>query len=140
MSHVRAQIRTAVSAVLDDITTVYASRVYPLEADELPVILVYTNAEQIESQAFNTLDRVLELVVEIVAKSGDALDDELDDLLARCETAIAANPDLDGLAVEAIPVTIDVSVSTEGAQPVGRARLTYSVLYRTSSTDPQNVI
>lgn len=140
MSHVRTQIRNRVATLLTGLAPVYASRVYPLAESALPVILVYTDEEEIavDEAAFGTLQRQLTATVEIVAKSTteDALDDVLDDLLVLAETALAADPTLNGLAISAVPSAIAVSVDSQGALPVGRARLTYAVLYRTAPTDP----
>lgn len=138
MSHVRTQIRDRVVTLLTPLGTVYASRIHPIAEDALPVFLVYTNAEQIdlEGAAFNTLERRLEVVVEIVAQATADLDDTLDAKLALVEAALAADFTLNGKAVASMPASIEISMSMEGAQPIGRARLTYAVLYRTSSTDP----
>jgi hypothetical protein len=138
MSHVRTQIRDRFVTLLGPVGTVHASRIYPLAEDALPVLLVYTNNETIDvdGAAFNALDRSLEVVVEIVEQATATLDTALDTLLASVEAAIGADEDLNGLALHAAPASIEVSMSTEGAQPIGRARLTYSVLYRTTYTDP----
>ena len=50
MSHVRKQIRDATATALAGVATVYTSRVYPVQAASLPVILVYSGDEQIEGQ------------------------------------------------------------------------------------------
>lgn len=138
MSHVRTQIRQAATAALAGIATVHASRVHPLAESDLPALLVYTSTESIEAElaAFGTLERRLELVIEAVAQATSNLDTTLDDLLASVETALGAVPTLGGAAIVVVPTSIEVTISQEGAQPIGRARLTYAVLYRTSSTDP----
>ena len=48
-NHVRQQVREAVSTLLTGLTTtesrVYQSRITPLQANELPALLVATNGE-----------------------------------------------------------------------------------------------
>jgi hypothetical protein len=142
MSHVRTQIRNRVATLLLPVGTVYASRVYPLAESALPCLLVYTNAEQIDADdsAFNVLERRIEVIVECVVQATASLDAELDDLLAESEAAIAADPLLNGLALGCIPTATEITISTEGAQPVGRARMTLVALTRTSATDPTTVV
>jgi hypothetical protein len=114
MSHVRTQIRDAVVALLPG--TVLPSRVYP--TDSLPCTLVYTNAESDEQGAFGAIDRRLEVVVEV---------------------ALSATS-LGGLIREIALAGIDVTLSAEGAAPIGRGRMTFAALYRTSYGDPTTSI
>lgn len=138
MSHVRTQIRDAVVTVLTGHVTVSASRLYPLAESDLPVVLVYTDDEQIDADgsAFAILERRLTLVLEVVAQATGTVDVTLDGLLATVETRMATVPTLGGVAMAVVPASIEVSASTDGSKPIGRARLTYTVLYRTSATDP----
>lgn len=141
MSHVRTQIRDAFASALASVCTVYKSRVYPVADTVLPVILVYTNNEEInEDGSFSVLSRSLTVVVEIVADGGTSLDSTLDALTASAESAIGADPTLGGKCVEALPASIEIQISTEGARQIGRARLSYSVHYRTTAADPQTSI
>jgi hypothetical protein len=142
MSHVRTQIRDYAATLLGEVGTVYKSRVYPLGEDSLPALLLYTSAEamDIDSSAFDTLERRIEVVVEVIAQATTDLDTALDDLLASVESAIAADDSLGGLALSSVPTSIEVSILKDGAQPIGRARLTFQVLTRTSLTDPTTVI
>jgi hypothetical protein len=142
MSHVRTQIRNYIATLLAPVGTVYKSRVYPVAEDALPCLLLYTNAEQMDpdESAFNAIERRIEVVVEVVAQATSDLDTALDELLADVEGAIAADDDLNGLVMSCVPTSIDVSILTDGAQPIGRARLVFQAHTRTSLTDPTTVI
>lgn len=138
MSHVRTQIRTATVAALAGIgTTVIAARVYPVAEDSLPVVLVYTNGEQVSQYEFGGLERRLEVVVEIVAQ-GTNLDAALDAILVEVEQALG--PGL-ALVSDFLPTGgIEVSTSTEGSAPIGRLRLVYEAIYRTAYADPETTL
>jgi hypothetical protein len=142
MSHVRTQIRNYVATLLAPVGTVYKSRVYPLAEANLPALLLYTAAEQMDmdSASFNAIERRIEVVVEVLAQATTDLDTALDELLADVEGALAADDDLNGLALSCVPASIEVSILKDGAQPIGRARLVFQVLTRTSLTDPTTVI
>ena len=137
MSHVRKQIRDAAASALASLGGVHTSRVYPVQPDELPVLLVYTADEQIEGN-LSAMDRRLELVVECVAQ-GESVEDELDTLLAGVEQALDDST-LGGVVVSLMPTSISVILSAEGSAPIGRTRITYEALYRTSFADPETSI
>lgn len=133
MSHVRTQIRQAAAAALESVAAVETSRVYPLAEAELPILLVYTNGEEIESLDLQTLDRRLELVVDCYARD---IGDSLDALLAGVESALNDN-ELGGLTRPLRPSRIEMIASAEGSAPIGRLRLTYEAHYATSFADPE---
>lgn len=136
MSHVRTQIRDAVVTALADIeATVYASRYLPIEEPDLPALLVYTNTESIVGDDLDHLTRTIDLVVEIVVQAQD-IDAEVDALLVGIEQALNAET-LGGLVMVLLPANIEVSMRAEGAQPVGRARVTFQATYRTAFADPE---
>ena len=88
--HVRMQIRNQVVTQLTGLTTttshVYDSRVYPLEAGNLPALLIYTKSEDsepIEIGSNRTSQRMLSLVVEAYVKSATNFEDTLDTICKR---------------------------------------------------------
>lgn len=136
MSHVRTQIRDAVVTALEALdATVYASRVLPIEQPDLPALLVYTNTESIEAEDMGSLHRTIDLVVDCRAQGHD-LEAELDPLIVGVEQTLNAS-DLDGLVITLLPTTVEVSMRTEGSQPVGSARITFQAIYRTAYADPE---
>jgi len=147
MSHVRTQIRDAVAGLLTSVSPVIGpalkSRTWPIAETSLPVTLVYTNAEGIdvgEGDGFDVYDRVLQVVIEPVVQNPDDVDTVLDDQIAAVETALGNDIGLGGLVLHCLLRAIEIIISTEGAQPIARARLTYEARYRTSFTDPTIVI
>lgn len=140
MSHVRTQLRDVVASLLSIVPAgVHKSRRYTVNEMELPAVLVYTNAEAIDSDTdagFLVFDRVLQLVVEPIVQAVADVDTVLDDLIAAVEVAIGVDIALGGLALHCLLRGIEVEMTTEGAQPLARARMTYEVLYRTTFTDP----
>lgn len=136
MSHVRAQIRAATVAALEPLGGVYASRLRPVQPEELPVFLVYLGDEAIEGN-FTVLERRLEVVVEIIAHGQD-FDETIEQQLVAVEAALTGT--LDDLVVAFQPTAISLTSSSEGASPIGRARITYEALYRVSYTDPETSI
>lgn len=136
MSHVRQQVRDAVVTALEPLGGVHASRLYPVQQDELPVFLVYLGDEEIEGD-FQTLERRLEVVVEIVV-DGQTFDNDLEDQVAAVEVALTG--DLGQLVRDFRPTGIELSASVEGATAIGRARITFEALYRTSYSDPETAI
>jgi hypothetical protein len=136
MSHVRQQIRDAVAVALEPLGGVHKSRLYPVQPEELPVFLVYLGDESIEGD-LTTMSRQLEVTVEIVA-AGDDYDDQLESQLVDVEQALTG--DLNGLVQAFTPTRIELTSSVEGAKPIGRSRVTFEALYRTSYTDPETSI
>jgi hypothetical protein len=137
MSHVRTQIRQAAVAALDGIAPVSASRVYPIAEDELPVLLVWTNDEDISGGTHGAYARELTLVVEAVARGG-FVDDELDLMLVGVERALARNS-LGGLCKPIMPTSIQITIEA-GSAPIGRARASFRATYYTPVGNPESTL
>ena len=144
MAHVRKQIRdNAVSTLMGLTTTgarVYASRVHPNEAANLPALCVYTINETSELIAMNEnqLRRSLDLVVEGYARAKADLDDTLDTIATEVEEALAIDPTRGGIAHKTVITDTEVSLSDEGNQPIGVIRMLFQIDYVTSSGDVEN--
>lgn len=136
MSHVRQQIRDAIVTALSPLGQVFRSRVYPAEQAELPVFLVYSGDEELDGQ-LGEIDRRYNVVVEAV-DAGDVLDDVLDVHLAAIEAAVSGT--LSGLVVSILPTGNQTSRSSSGNRPIGRIRINFEAVYRTSFTDPETSI
>jgi len=89
MAHVRQQIREAVATAITGLASaasVHQSRVYDLEAGDLPAFKVYTLSEGSERDSLSYprgTRRQLQVVVEAAAKAAADLDDTLDTLCAE---------------------------------------------------------
>ena len=143
--HIRKQIRDAAVTVLTGLTTtgsnIFASRVYPIEADTLPCLVVMTPTESItlESGTLEAPQRELVLEIKGVAKATSDLDDTLDQIAKEVETAIYTDITLGGLSYSLDLQGTDTALTDEGDQPNGSITLTYIVLYRTPFGAPTTV-
>jgi|TARA_R110002073_G_scaffold52245_3_gene136200 hypothetical protein len=142
-NHVRQQIRERVATTLTGLTTtgskVYQSRVYPLAADNLPGLLVFTNSETSEPDQMGAqpeLARELTLTIEGYAKGTANTDDTLDTISKEVETALAADTKINGLAKDIFLTGTDIQLSGEGDQPIGIVTMTFDVQYRTANNAP----
>lgn len=143
-NHVRRQIREAVGAVLTGLTTtgsrVFQSRAYPLEAADLPGLLISTKSESLQyldivSPA--TQQRTLTLRVDAIVAATADLDDALDGICQEVEVALASpGATLASLARSIILSAVEMEIDASGSQPVGRASLEYVVEYFTHETAP----
>ncbi|MBK7592227.1 MAG: hypothetical protein IPI27_13400 [Betaproteobacteria bacterium] len=101
-NHVRRQIREAVATAVTGLTTtgtrVFQSRVYPLEATDLPALLIATLSETSEPVTIHgprELMRVLSVQVWHHKATAD-LDDALDLICKEVEIALASDMTLGG--------------------------------------------
>lgn len=137
MSSTRKTIRQNIAAVLMGNTAalanVFASRTRKISAASLPAILVYTKQETAE--IFNVspreLKRVLTVGIEIVARTDDGLDDELDDIAAQVERIMSENQTLGDVASEIQYTGADIALTADGDNQHGGCTLAYDVTYYT---------
>ena len=142
-NHVRQQIREKVGTTLTGLTTIgsniYESRVYPLEAGNLPALVIYTKNEESEPIVIGTnrlSSRNLSLIVEIYAKTTTNFDDTIDTISKEVEVAIAADTTLDGLTKDIYLESTEIEYNGEGEQPVGYATLTFLTNYYVQEQNP----
>ena len=142
MAHVRKQIRDRIASVLSTSVTlvkrrVYASRVYPLTEDKLPAVTVYTGSENSNrlNMGVSDLNRSLTIDVDIYVRMTQTFDDDVDAIAVQIEEAIANDFTVNGLAKEAVLTGTDIQFSGDAEQPVGVAKLTFTVRYVTALTD-----
>lgn len=142
MAHVRKQIRDQVASIVSTAATlvsgrVYTTRVYPLTEANLPAITVYTGQEVSALQAIGnrTLTRNLEVAVDIYVRATASTDDDIDAIAVQIEEAISNDFTINGLAKEAVLTGTDIDFSGDTEQPVGIARLTFSIRYITAIND-----
>ena len=142
-NHVRQQIREKVGTTLTGLTTtgsnIYESRVYPLEAGNLPASVVYTKNEESEPIVIGTnrlSSRNLSLIVEIYAKTTTNFDDTIDTISKEVEVAIATDTTLDGLTKDIYLESTEIEYNGEGEQPVGYATLTFLTNYYVQEQNP----
>jgi len=147
MSHKRQIIRDSIINQLKDKTdagsNIYGNRAKPLFDQSMPAILVYSKQENILEDQYNIdgyapLKRELEIAIEAVILGGDEFDQKLDDIASQIESA------LDGFEIPNRKADLiklkstEIDYSIEGSKIYGAVRLTYSVIYRTEVTQPDN--
>lgn len=141
MSHPRKQIRDAVTErLLEMFKNVYASRAKPLFDQDLPALLVYCATESIRQERWNTdgtgaLTRELELFVEAVDTGKEDLDNKLDEMAEKIESA------LDGWEIPSHKNAImrfkgtDMDISVQANKTYGAIRLAFSITYYTDTNN-----
>lgn len=142
MAHVRKQIRDRMATTISTGATlvssrVYTTRVYPLTEANLPAITVYTGSEVSSrlNMGLNDLNRSLTVDVDIYVRATSTFDDDVDAIAVQIEEAIAGDFTVNGLAKEAVLTGTDIQFSGDAEQPIGVAKLTYSVRYVTALND-----
>ena len=142
MAHVRKQIRDRVAATVSAAATlvsgrVYTTRLYPLTEANLPAVTVYTGQETSALQTIGarTLMRNLDVAVDIYVRATSTTDDDVDAIAVQIEEAIADDFTVNGLAKSAVLTGTDIDFSGETEQPVGIARLTFTIQYITAIND-----
>lgn len=143
MAHVRQQIRDRIAANLGALATtgsnVYVSRVYPIANNRLPGLLLYTKSEEtsyITMSLPRTQERMLTVTAECYVRAVDNYDDVLDNIAAEIETALFADPTLNGLARDVLVTSIETEFSNEGDQPLARSTMDINVIYITTEGSP----
>lgn len=148
--HVRTQVRdlfvTALQGVSGMSDKVFAARVNPLSEELLPVFLVYTTEETIDTLTMGpprTQMRTLSVMVDVVLQVSEDYDDELDVLQASIETVLG------GSAFYAITeaakvqnVTLVAANKTMSGEPqttTCATRLEYRAEYTTRENDPETL-
>lgn len=142
MAHVRKQIRDRIASTLTSgvplvSNRVYASRVYPLTEAKLPAITVYTGAEISNrlNMGLSDLNRSLSVEVDIYVRATETFDDDVDAIAVQVEEAIAGDFTVNSLAKEAVLTGTDVQFSGDAEQPIGVAKMTFTVRYVTTLTN-----
>jgi hypothetical protein len=142
-NHVRRQIRERVATTLTGLTTtgskVFQSRVYPLTANNLPGLLVYTTSESSDPDVMGAqpqLERELNLVIEGYAKTTSNLDDVMDEIAKEIEVAMAADTTINALAKDSFLTDTEIQLTGEGEQPIGMVTMNFTVQYRTANNAP----
>lgn len=149
MAHLRQTLRERVATVLTGLAsgaTVYQSRVDPVEAQTLPVFLVYTLEDEVDLDSGvlgnHTFFRNLTVAVDAIARQASGMDDALDTLCAEAEAAITADSDsasagtlgalTEWCELESTSITLE-----DGAErDTGRAAMRWAMQYRVDTTDP----
>ena len=142
MPHIRQNIRDNIITTVTGLTTtgsrVYRSRVYPLAHAKLPGLCVYTSNEDSAPSTLSApkdLDRDVEVIVEAYVRGTSNYDNTLDTICSEVEAAMAGDLDRGNNAKDTFLNRTEFEFSDEGDQPVGMARMTFTVEYRTAENN-----
>jgi hypothetical protein len=135
--HCRKQIRDALVAgfaTMATVATVQTGRAIPIEAVDLPALLVFTNDETAEDYNKDTDQKRL-LSVEIEGHvQGGAVVDTLDAIAAEVEPLVFSSAPVWVKEVELISTAVELS--GDAVQPAGLIRLVYTVEYHVNPAAP----
>lgn len=146
-NHVRTQIRDAVVTAVTSLTTTGANvfkarpEEKPLQASELPALIVYTDDESDEAGTLQRtgrrIIRTMRLKVRGYAKSTGDLDATLDTIDKEVETAIDGSSSVRALCKELYVESVQKAPQeAEGEKPVGMVEIAYFVEYHTAQGSP----
>lgn len=119
---------------------VFQSRVYPLQASDLPGLRIYTRRETSEPITVHPnrqIERSVLVEVEGVATANADLDDTLDQITKEVETALAFP--VSGLASLVHGIALretEFEMEQAGERPTGRVTMTYQVDYSNVESTP----
>ena len=146
MSHSREQIRAAVETAVTGLTTtgsrVFASRVYPLNDNELPCLLVHTRLETstpITMGPRRRMERTVTVMVEGVVKANQDYDDTLDTISVEVEQAIYNAPSLQGLVKDIFLSGTEIKFTGESDKPVAVISMSFMARYNAREDQPETI-
>jgi len=138
MAHTRKLIRDNIVSALTGLSTVgnkvYVSHVYQLNSSNLPGIVIYTGSEESQYATISlprTINRSLQVNVEIYVKGVANYDDDIDQITLEVENALYGDLTRGGYAQDTKVVSVDVQYRGEGDQPVAVAVMSVVVMYTT---------
>lgn len=145
--HVRKQIRDRITEALINLPTtedrVFSGRVYPLQSQKTPGLLIYTLREDSAREDSPTDSmRDLGVIVEGVRFIDNDLEDELDNIALQVEKAVDALGTMDGLVkIYAGIQSTEVKFTGEDTKkPCGAITMEFLYTYRTRSGAPETAI
>lgn len=121
-------------------SNVFDSRVYPMNADTLPGICVYTPSETsgyLSISPPRTLDKVITASIEIYVQMIDDYDERLDQIAADVEEKLYLDLSRGGLATDTRVLSFDSTFSGDVEQPVIMGKLSLEIRYSAVEGSPE---
>lgn len=147
MAHARTQVRDAVLAAVTGLTTAkrnaFASRVHPVNENEMPCVLVFTRdepAELITMSPPRGQKRTVNVMVEGYVKHTEGYDDKLDKIAVEVEKALYNNPSLQAVVRDIFLVNTEINLVGDADKPVAVVSMSFSAQYYTRENDPETII
>ena len=135
MAHYRLQIRERVATTLTGLNTtgsnVFQSRIYNIEESKLPCLCIYTVSETSEPISMSpprSIEKVLDLVIEIYTKGQNSATD-LDAVVKDVKTKMFSDRLINNLAKDSYLSTQELTYNGEGDKNIAVGVLTYQVFY-----------
>lgn len=145
-NHARHQIRDLIFAKLSGLTTsgtrVYKTRVFQMNDNTIPGIILYTGDDDSEdgSMGFPRLQKhTLEFYIECYAKATINVEDTLDTMCKEVEIAIAADNSLGGKVRDCRLIGTHPEYN-DADKAIGVARQRWSVTYQVRENAPDTLI
>lgn len=138
MAHIRKTIRENIVTTLTGLATtgssVYETRIFPINYAKLPALMVYTQDDNVVeytiTSSSRTQHRQLTCVIEGHIKATANIDDTIDTISEEVEEAMATDRTRGGNAKDTKLQTTEIEFE-EATQKVGLVRFTYIVDYVT---------
>jgi hypothetical protein len=133
--HIRQAIREAIATAITGLAAtgsrVFQSRAYAVAASELPCLLVYTLAEDVTKPVFchpGEVNRLIQVSIDGIKTATEDLDDDLDNIAAQVEQALALDFTLGGLAKDLQLVRTELQIQGgDSPKPMGIIRMTWAI-------------
>ncbi|MCU0806309.1 MAG: hypothetical protein MUF79_14660 [Burkholderiales bacterium] len=145
--HVRRQLREAVATAVTGLTTtgssVFQSRIWPVQSSELPALLVYTTTETVTTETIENPEgqrREIEVRVDGIAKAAANLDDTLDQIAKEVETALAAAITVAGKSVRVYYTGCEIEFDAETEAEAGAVQMRFTAELFTAADAPDALI
>jgi hypothetical protein len=146
-NHVRRQLREAVATAVTGLATtgsrVFQSRAWPVQASELPCLLVYTNSETVTPETLDAPEgqrREIEVRVDGIAKAAANLDDTLDQIGKEVETALAAAITVASKSVRLTYTGCEIELDAETEAESGAVQMRFTAELYTAADAPDALI
>lgn len=148
MAHVKKQIRDAIKTRLTGLVTtganVFDSRVYDLQASELPALMIFPGNETVEyltmGRGARPKEHIFEIGIDAMATGVSGLADTLDLIEKEIVVAMSSDVTFGALAKDSLFASSENIISGEGDKPMGIRRIVYSVEFQTIETDPETAL
>ena len=142
--HVRKSKRDNITATLTGLSVtgdnVYQTRVYPIAADKLPGIAIYTRSEGIEYATLTTPRSLIKTMTVSVEAYVQGSDDDLDAIASEIETALSNDLTRGGFAKDTRVIGFETDFSGDPDQPVGTGIISVEVDYVTIEGSPEAAV
>lgn len=144
-THVRKQVRDQVVGLVTGLSTtgskVYQNRNYPLSVSELPCLIVRTGDEQVQYLTIHNAamqQRVMQVIISVIAEAISGLDDAVDDICKQVETALAGTVSLTESFI--LESTTGIQPNVVGEKPVGLVDITFLAQVTTLENAPYTIL